>query len=58
MAAPEEYTDLILVPAILHIGPLAFLDYPPALQQTMRLWLRYYIAGGQGLNPMVVKHDG
>lgn len=47
---PEEYADLVLVPAILHIDPLMFLDYPPAMQIKIRTLLMYYIASGGVLN--------
>ena len=46
---------MILIPAILHIDPLVFAEYPPLLQVRMRLLLLTYIAGGQGLNPSVIE---
>jgi hypothetical protein len=43
---PDEYMDLILVPAMLHIDPLVFLDYPPAMRYQIRTLLMHYIAAG------------
>jgi hypothetical protein len=53
---PEEYADLILVPAVLHIDPLVFARYPPALRAKVRGWMMYWLAGGQGMNPEVIDH--
>jgi len=47
---PDEYADLILVPAMLHIDPIAFMDYPPALRLKLRVLLMHYIAAGGGLH--------
>ena len=55
---PAEYMDLILIPAILHIDPLTFAGYPPALQGRMRGLLGVYIAQGWGGKPEIIKHDG
>lgn len=54
---PRMYTDLILIPAILHIEPLTFAGYPPALQMQMRGLLRYYIAGGWAGNTEIVRSN-
>lgn len=43
---PDEYVELILVPALLHIDPLTFMDYPPAVQFKVRQLLMHYIAAG------------
>ena len=45
-SAPDEYAELILVPAMLHIDPMVFADYPPALKLKMRGLLTHYIAAG------------
>ena len=45
-SAPDEYAELILVPAMLHIDPMVFMDYPPALKLKMRGLLTHYIAAG------------
>lgn len=45
--APEDYTDLILIPAILHIDPLTFAQYPPLIQRKMRMLLGRFMAVGQ-----------
>jgi hypothetical protein len=37
---------MILVPAMLHIDPLAFMDYPPAMRYQIRVLLMHYIAAG------------
>jgi hypothetical protein len=55
---PTEYLDLILIPAMLHIDPLTFDGYPPALQGRMRRLLITYIANGWGGKPEMIKHDG
>ncbi len=52
---PHEYMDLILVPAILHIDPLAFDDYPVALKGRIRRLLTIYIREGWGGNPETIK---
>jgi hypothetical protein len=52
---PDEYADLILIPAILHIDPLRFAEYPPMLRAKIRGLLTIYLAGGQGLNPDVIR---
>jgi hypothetical protein len=43
---PEEYLDLVLIPAMLHIDPLTFMDYPPALAYKLRGLVLHYIATG------------
>jgi hypothetical protein len=55
---PDEYIDLIVIPAVLHIDPLRLLDYPPVLRETLRAWVMTWLAGGQGLNLDVVQRDG
>lgn len=54
--APQEYVELILAPAILHIDPLSFAGYPPALRMRMTTLLWAYIGMGNGMNPMMVQH--
>ena len=49
---PEPYVELILVPAVLHIEPLAFRMYPPALRERVKGLLLRYLAAGQGMTPM------
>ena len=46
MSIPDEYADLILIPAMLHIDPLTFMDYPPAMQYKLRTLLTFYVASG------------
>jgi hypothetical protein len=43
---PDEYADLVLIPAVLHIDPLAFMEYPPAMQYKIRHLLGYWLASG------------
>jgi hypothetical protein len=43
---PEEYLDLVLIPAMLHIDPLAFMESPPVLAYKIRALVMYYIAAG------------
>lgn len=44
---PEEYLDLVMIPAMLHIDPLRLMEYPPALLYKLRgLALHYAAAGG------------
>jgi len=31
---------------MLHIDPIVFMDYPPALQMKLRALLLHYVAGG------------
>ena len=44
--APDEYAELVLIPAMLHIDPLSFMEYPPALKLKMRHLLTHYVASG------------
>ena len=53
--APDDYIDMILVPGILHIDPLAFAAYPPLVQAKIRRLLRHYIAAGWGGNPQMIE---
>lgn len=46
VTAPEEYANLVLVPALLHIDPMVFMSYPPGLQIKMRNLMMHYIAAG------------
>ena len=46
VSVPDEYADLILIPAMLHIDPLVFMDYPPAMQYKIRTLLTFHIASG------------
>jgi hypothetical protein len=46
VSAPDEYLDLVLIPAMLHIDPLAFMEYPPALAYKLRVLVMHYIAAG------------
>lgn len=56
---PDEYLDLIVIPAVLHIDPLRLLaDYPPVLRETLRVYVMTWLAGGQGLNLDMVQGDG
>lgn len=55
--APQEYVELILVPAVLHIDPMVFVAYPPALRARITTLLWSYVAMGNGMNPMVMRHD-
>lgn len=61
MASPLEYMDLILVPSILHIDPMLFADYPPALKGRIRYMLMMHIGAGHALNTDTVekgsRHD-
>jgi hypothetical protein len=43
---PDDYAVYALIPAVLHIDPLTFLEYPPAMQYKIRVLLNYYIASG------------
>lgn len=47
--------DLILIPAILHIDPMAFHTYPPPIQERTRRLLIKYIAAGWGGNPETIQ---
>jgi hypothetical protein len=47
VAPPQEYADLILVPALLHIDPLVFAQYPPLLKMKMRVLLLRFLGAGQ-----------
>lgn len=47
--------DLILIPAILHIDPMAFHAYPPPIQERFRRMLIKYIAAGWGGNPETIQ---
>ena len=49
--------DFILVPSILHIDPMAFQDYPPALQLRVRSMLMNHIGAGHALNTNVVERN-
>lgn len=46
VTVPDEYAELVLVPALLHIDPLAFATYPPALREKMKRLMMHYIAYG------------
>jgi hypothetical protein len=46
VSAPDEYLDLVLIPAMLHIDPLVFMEYPPAMRYQIRTLLMHYIAAG------------
>lgn len=49
--------DMILVPSILHIDPLAFDSYPVGLKGRIRRMLMMHIAHGQALNTGVIKRN-
>lgn len=49
---PDDYLDLILIPAVLHIDPLVFAEYPPAMALKIRVLAMHYIASGQGMRPI------
>ncbi len=51
----DEYMDLILIPAILHIDPMVFHAYPLPIQERMRRLLIKYIAAGWGGNPETIQ---
>lgn len=55
--APPEYVELILAPAILHIDPMRFMEYPPAMRMRITNLLWAYIGMGNGMNLQVVRHD-
>jgi hypothetical protein len=55
---PDDYLDIIVIPAVLHIDPLRLLDYPPVLRETLRTWVMTWLGGGQGLNLDMVQRDG
>ncbi len=57
MPPPAEYTDLILVPAILHIDPLTFDGYPVAVKGRIRHLLTIYIREGWGGNPKTIRSE-
>ena len=40
---PTEYMDYVLIPAALHIDPLAFAGYPLALKLRIRNLMPYYL---------------
>ena len=46
VTVPDEYADLVLVPAMLHIDPMAFMNYPPALKAKIRHLMLHYVAAG------------
>lgn len=54
---PNEYVDLILVPAILHTPTAQFWELPFIVQEKMRGLLMRYIAGGWAGNTRLVKKD-
>lgn len=47
---PDEYAELVLIPATLHISPMEFMNYPPALQIKIRHLLMHYLASSGGLH--------
>ena len=56
VAPPEEYLDLIVIPAVLHVDPLRLVaEYPPALREALRAWVLHWLAGGQGINLDVIE---
>jgi hypothetical protein len=57
VSAPDEYMDLILIPAILHTPTVTLWAMPPAMQAMTRDLLLRYIAGGWAGNLQVVKRD-
>ncbi len=46
-----------MIPAVLHVAPLVFVDYPEPIKAALREWVLLWLAGGQ-LNPMVVHPHG
>ena len=54
MEPPRDYTDMILIPSILHIPPKAFGEYPPAYQQKIRRLLYQHVMGGWAGNTDMV----
>lgn len=55
---PEEYADLVVIPAVLHIDPLRFQEYPEALRAKIRILLQHWISHGQGMNIEVIQAHG
>lgn len=52
---PTEYTDLILVPTILHTPTVEFWELPPLMQEKMRRLLYRYIAAGWAGNTRTIR---
>lgn len=50
---PDDYMDLILIPAVLHTSWSEFAGYPLAIQERIRALLMFYLAAGQGMRPPV-----
>ncbi len=54
---PQEYAEMIIIPAVLHTPWQVYRTYPPAVQAAILAWLPHYLAAGQGLNPDVIHAD-
>ena len=53
---PRLYTELILIPAILHTTTETYWGYPPIIQQMIRAMIPRYIATGWAGNLGTVKN--
>ena len=54
---PDEYTDMILIPAILHMRTVEFWALSPIVQEKTRRLLQRYIAAGWAGNTRTVKRS-
>lgn len=54
---PDEYTDMILIPAILHTQSTDFWQLPPLVQEKTRRLLQRYIAAGWAGNTRTVRRS-
>lgn len=55
---PQEYVDLILVPAILNTPTVVFHAQPWVVQErTRRLLLQHYIPAGWGGKPEMIERN-
>jgi hypothetical protein len=52
---PDAYMDLILIPSILHIDPVVFMGYPPAIKAQTRNLLMAHIHAGHALNTSMIE---
>lgn len=53
----RRYMDMALIPSILHIPPHVFVDYPPVVQEELRLNCLRLIGAGWAGNPQTVKQN-
>jgi hypothetical protein len=54
---PDEYIDLIIIPAVLHIDPLRLLDYPPMTAELLAYDAERLPSGAMRYNAPSGQHD-